>query len=159
MSKAIIEIEKLGTIEVELLPDKAPLTVANFIKLANKKFYDGLTFHRVIGGFMVQGGDPLGTGTGGSDKEIKGEFKANGVTSNDIKHLRGAISMARSGNPDSASSQFFIVHQDAAHLDGQYAAFGNVIKGMEVVDAIAAVPTDRGDKPKAPVIIKSITIA
>ena len=108
---------------------------------------------------MVQGGDPLGTVTGGSDKEIKGEFKANGVTSNDIKHLRGAISMARSGNPASASSQFFIVHQDAAHLDGQYAAFGNVIKGMEVVDAIAAVPTDRGDKPKAPVIIKSITIA
>ena len=129
-----------NTIKCELEPKEAPNTVANFISLANKGFYDGLIFHRVIDGFMIQGGDPEGTGLGGSGKEIKGEFFANGVD-NPISHTRGVISMARSQMNDSASSQFFIVHQDSPHLDGQYAAFGHVTKGMEVVDEICKKTT------------------
>ena len=130
-----IEIEKYGTIEAELDADIAPITVTNFIDLANSKFYDGLTFHRIISGFMIQGGDPDGNGTGGSDKNIKGEFRSNGVE-NSLSHKRGVISMARSSDPDSASSQFFIMHQDADYLDGEYAAFGTVTTGIEIVDQI-----------------------
>ena len=132
---AKIKVKNYGTIEVELDGDTAPITVANFIKLVNDKFYDGLTFHRIISGFMIQGGDPLGNGTGGSDETIKGEFSSNGVENN-ISHKRGVISMARSSDPDSASSQFFIMHQDSTYLDGEYAAFGKVTKGMKVVDKI-----------------------
>lgn len=130
----IFETEK-GNIKAELYADVAPITVANFKKLVESGFYDGLTFHRIIDGFMIQGGDPLGNGMGGSDEKIKGEFSSNGVK-NDLKHERGVLSMARSMNPNSASSQFFIMHADAPHLDGQYAAFGKVIEGMEVVDEI-----------------------
>ena len=132
---AEIEVEDYGTISLELDADTAPITVTNFVNLAKDGFYDGLTFHRIIDGFMIQGGDPLGNGTGGSGETIKGEFSDNGVE-NDISHVRGTISMARSSDPDSASSQFFIVHQDSAYLDGQYAAFGHVTDGMNVVDAI-----------------------
>lgn len=140
---AKIKVKDYGTIEVELDGDTAPITVANFIKLVNEKFYDGLTFHRIMSGFMIQGGDPLGNGTGGSDETIKGEFSSNGVENN-ISHKRGVISMARSSDPDSASSQFFIMHQDSTYLDGEYAAFGKVTKGMKVVDKICedATPTD-----------------
>ena len=131
-----IEIEEYGDIELELDADTAPITVTNFINLINDKFYDGLTFHRIISGFMIQGGDPKGNGTGGSDNKIKGEFKSNGVENN-ISHKRGVISMARASySMDSASSQFFIVHKDSEFLDGDYAAFGHVTKGMEVVDEI-----------------------
>ena len=130
-----IAVEDYGVITVELDADAAPITVANFLKLVDEGFYDGLTFHRIISGFMIQGGDPLGNGTGGSDETIKGEFSANGVK-NSLSHTRGAISMARSSDMDSASSQFFIVHEDSTFLDGQYAAFGYVIDGMDVVDAI-----------------------
>lgn len=130
-----IDVEGYGTITAELYGNAAPITVANFLKLADEGFYDGLTFHRIISGFMIQGGDPLGNGTGGSDETIKGEFSANGVK-NDIAHTRGVLSMARSNAYDSASSQFFIMHADASHLDGAYAAFGRVLSGMEVVDAI-----------------------
>lgn len=130
-----ITVKDYGTISVELNGDKAPITVENFLKLAGDGFYDGLTFHRIISGFMIQGGDPLGTGMGGSDQQIKGEFALNGVE-NDLSHTRGAISMARSKLMDSASSQFFIVHEDSTYLDGQYACFGYVTEGMEVVDAI-----------------------
>ena len=133
---ATIEVESYGTIELALNANVAPITVANFCKLASDGFYDGLTFHRVIEGFMIQGGDPKGDGTGGSDQCIKGEFSQNGVT-NPISHVRGTISMARSTANDSASSQFFIMHKTTTSLDGQYAAFGNVTSGMEVVDAIA----------------------
>ena len=129
-------MENYGEIKLELDGDTAPITVKNFTELAKSGFYDGLTFHRVISGFMIQGGDPNGNGTGGSDKTIKGEFSANGVD-NKISHKRGVISMARSKSYDSASSQFFIMHQDGTHLDGQYAAFGYVTEGMETVDAIA----------------------
>ncbi|MCL2865290.1 MAG: peptidylprolyl isomerase [Lachnospiraceae bacterium] len=131
-----IEIEDHGIIVLELEPDVAPITVENFVRLAEDGFYDGLTFHRIIEGFMIQGGDPEGTGIGGSDENIKGEFSANGVE-NDISHVRGVISMARAQDFDSASSQFFIVHQDATFLDGEYAAFGRVVSGMEIVDALA----------------------
>ena len=127
---AKIKVKDYGTIEVELDGDTAPITVANFIKLVNEKFYDGLTFHRIMSGFMIQGGDPLGNGTGGSDETIKGEFSSNGVENN-ISHKRGVISMARSSDPDSASSQFFIMHQDSTYLDGEYAAFGKVTKVTE----------------------------
>ena len=156
-----IEIEKYGTIDVELDADTAPITVTNFINLANAGFYDGLTFHRIIKGFMIQGGDPEGTGNGGSANKIKGEFSANGVK-NDIKHVRGVISMARANSYDSASSQFFIVHKDAPHLDGMYAAFGHVTSGMEVVDKICdsvKVEDDNGTtlKENQP-IIKSIKV-
>jgi len=133
---ATIEVEGYGTIKLELNATNTPITVSNFAQLATDGFYDGLTFHRVIEGFMIQGGDPLGNGTGGSSRPIKGEFIENGVT-NAIQHKRGVISMARSNDMDSASSQFFIMHQDASHLDGSYAAFGKVTEGMEVVDAIA----------------------
>lgn len=130
-----IEIKDYGTIKLELDADTAPITVTNFIKLAQEGFYDGLTFHRIISGFMIQGGDPEGTGMGDSDETIKGEFSANGVENN-IEHKRGVISMARSNAPDSASSQFFIVHQDSPHLNGQYAAFGSTTEGIEIVDKI-----------------------
>lgn len=132
---AEITIKDYGTIKLELYGDKAPITVENFVKLVNDGFYDGLTFHRIISGFMIQGGDPKGNGTGGSDENIKGEFSENGVE-NDISHVRGVISMARSQDNDSASSQFFIMHQDGTYLDGQYAAFGKVTEGIEIVDKI-----------------------
>ncbi len=132
---AKIKIKKYGTIKVELDADTAPITVTNFVKLANEGFYNGLTFHRIISGFMIQGGDPEGNGTGGSKDTIRGEFSANGVENN-LSHERGVLSMARSSDYDSASSQFFIVHQDADYLDGQYAAFGKVTKGMKIVDKI-----------------------
>ena len=155
--KAIIEVKEFGVIEVELNPSVAPITVENFTKLANKGFYNGLTFHRVIKGFMIQGGCPKGNGTGGPGYCIKGEFFANGIN-NPLKHTRGVISMARAMDPDSAGSQFFIMHQDAPHLDGQYAAFGKVVKGIEVVDAIASVNTNYYDMPLNKVVIKSIKI-
>ena len=141
---ADINVEGYGTITVELDSKAAPKTVENFVSLAKSGFYDGLTFHRIISGFMIQGGDPKGDGTGGSDKKIEGEFASNGHK-NDLKHVRGVISMARSKAPNSASSQFFIMHEDAPHLDGDYAAFGIVISGIEVVDAICADATS-GDK-------------
>ena len=155
--KAIIEINKFGTIKVELNKEVAPLTTENFVKLANKGFYNGLTFHRVIKGFMIQGGCPKGNGTGGPGYSIKGEFAANGVN-NPLKHTRGVISMARAMDPNSAGSQFFIMHQDAPYLDGQYAAFGKVIEGIEVVDAIASVKTNYYDMPLEKVVIKQIKI-
>ena len=144
------------TVKLELYPDVAPESVANFLSLVKKGFYSGKTFHRVISGFMIQGGCPKGTGTGGPGYCIKGEFAANGFR-NDLKHTRGTLSMARSMMPNSAGSQFFIMHKDAPHLDGQYAAFGRVIEGIEVVDRIAAVPTDYNDKPKTPVVMTEVT--
>ena len=155
--KAIIEINKFGTIEVELYKDIAPITVENFVKLANKGFYNGLTFHRIIKGFMIQGGCPKGNGTGGPGYCIKGEFAANGVN-NPISHKRGVISMARAMDPNSAGSQFFIMHKDGEFLDGQYAAFGHVTKGIEVVDAVAGVRTSPNDRPLETVVIKDIRI-
>ncbi len=152
-----MDMENGDYIKLELYPNIAPITVANFVDLCNNHFYDGVIFHRVINGFMIQGGDPTGTGMGGSDTQIKGEFQANGVQ-NDLKHERGVISMARSNNKDSASSQFFIVHQTASHLDGQYAGFGRVIDGMDTVDAIASVATDQNDKPLADQKIKTIRV-
>ncbi len=155
--QAIIEIKDFGTIKVELNKEQAPITVDNFVKLANKGFYNGLTFHRVINGFMIQGGCPIGNGTGGPGYCIKGEFKANGVN-NTISHKRGVISMARAMDFDSAGSQFFIMHKDGEFLDGQYAAFGQVTEGIEVVDAVAKVRTTPNDRPYEAVVIKSITI-
>jgi len=152
-----IEMENGGIIKLELDESAAPNTTKNFKYLANKGFYNGLIFHRVIPGFMIQGGCPDGTGMGGPGYGIKGEFSANGV-SNPLKHSRGVISMARAMNPNSAGSQFFIMHADSPHLDGQYAAFGRVVEGMDVVDAIAATPTDMRDKPKADMRIKRITL-
>lgn len=143
-----IQMENGKEIKLALYPDIAPITVENFVKLVKDGFYDGLIFHRVISGFMIQGGCPDGTGMGGPGHNIKGEFASNGVK-NDLKHERGVISMARSGNPNSAGSQFFIMHQDSPHLDGQYAAFGKVVEGMDVVDEIAAIPVDYSDRPKA----------
>ncbi len=143
--------------EAELYPDVAPITVDNFVSLIKEDFFKGIIFHRVISGFMIQGGDPTGTGMGGSKKEIKGEFLANGVVNN-LKHERGVLSMARTNDPNSASSQFFIMHQDAPYLDGQYAAFGKVTKGIEVVDEIASVKTDRMDKPLVDQVIKTIQL-
>ena len=157
MNKVVLKVKDYGEIRLELYPEHAPITVENFIKLVNKGFYNGLTFHRVIKGFMIQGGCPKGNGTGGPGYEIKGEFLSNGVN-NPIKHTRGVISMARAMDPDSAGSQFFIMHKDAPHLDGQYAAFGKVSEGIEVVDKIASVRTDFRDKPLSAVIIESITI-
>ena len=145
----IIEMENGAKIKIELDRTAAPNTVNNFLSLADKGFYNGLIFHRVIPGFMIQGGCPDGTGMGGPGYSIKGEFAANGVK-NPIKHKRGVISMARAMNPNSAGSQFFIMHQDAPHLDGQYAAFGHVVEGMETVDAIAATPTNFSDRPLDP---------
>ncbi len=153
----VIEMENGKRIKLELYPDAAPITVANFEKLVNEGFYDGLIFHRVIKNFMIQGGDPEGTGMGGAKDKIKGEFLTNGVN-NPIKHECGVISMARSSMPNSASSQFFIVHKDAPHLDGQYAAFGKVIEGMDVVDEIADVQTDYMDKPVVEQKMKKVTI-
>lgn len=157
MTRAVIEMENGSRILLELNAEAAPETVKNFVKLANQGFYDGLTFHRVISGFMIQGGCPKGNGTGGPGYTIKGEFESNGVP-NPIKHQRGVISMARAMHPDSAGSQFFIMHEDAPHLDGQYAAFGTVTEGMDTVDAIAACETDRDDKPITPQVIKKITV-
>ena len=155
--KAIINIKDYGTIKVELNPAEAPITVENFVKLAKSGFYTGLTFHRVIKNFMIQGGCPIGNGTGGPGYGIKGEFKSNGVN-NTISHKRGVISMARAYDPDSAGSQFFIMHKDGPYLDGNYAAFGETIEGIEVVDKIASVRTSPSDRPYTPVIIESITI-
>ena len=153
----VIEMMDGGIIKLELDETNAPITVKNFIELVNEHFYDGLIFHRVIEGFMIQGGDPLGNGTGGSKKNIVGEFLANGHV-NKLKHTRGVISMARAAHPDSASSQFFIMHKDAPHLDGSYAAFGKVVEGMDVVDRIATTPVDGRDKPLKEQKIKTITI-
>ena len=152
-----ITMENGGVIEGELYPDKAPQSVRNFIDLCDHHFYDGLIFHRVIPSFMIQGGCPEGTGMGGPGWHIKGEFLQNGVA-NPIKHTRGVISMARAMDPNSAGSQFFIMHQDAPHLGGGYAAFGHVVSGIEVVDEIAAVPTDWNDKPRTPVVMEKVEI-
>ncbi len=159
MSNPIVtmKIKNMGEIKIELEPTIAPNTVNNFIELVQKGFYDGLIFHRVISGFMIQGGDPLGKGIGGPGYSIKGEFLANGVVNN-LKHSRGVISMARSMHPDSAGSQFFIMHQDAPHLDGQYAAFGKVIEGLDIVDKIANVATNRMDKPLEDVVIECVNV-
>ena len=154
---ATIEMEDGGVITLELYPEVAPISVNNFISLANKGFYDGLIFHRVISGFMIQGGDPQGSGMGGPGYSIKGEFAGNGVK-NDLSHARGVLSMARAQNPNSAGSQFFIMHADGPFLDGQYAAFGKVVEGIEVVDRIAAVKTDFMDKPKDPQRMKKVSV-
>ena len=154
----IIEMDNGRTIKIEVDEQAAPVTAANFLKLVKEGFYDGLTFHRIIPGFMIQGGDPKGNGTGGSFQTIKGEFAANGFN-NPIHHVRGVISMARAMDPDSASSQFFIMHDDAAYLDGQYAAFGKVVEGMDAVDEIASVPTGFNDRPVTPVVMKKVYIA
>lgn len=151
------EMESGDEIKLELFPEIAPNTVKNFISLVNHDFYDGLIFHRVIKNFMIQGGDPEGTGMGGPGYAIKGEFSQNGFR-NDLKHDRGVISMARSFMPDSAGSQFFIMHKDSPHLDGQYAGFGKVIEGMDVVDKIAETKTDRQDRPKEDVRIKKASV-
>ncbi len=153
-----ITMEDGGIMSGELYPAKAPNSVNNFIALAQSGFYDGLTFHRVIPGFMIQGGCPQGTGTGGPGYSIRGEFAANGFKQNDLAHKRGVLSMARAMSPNSAGSQFFIMVDAAPHLDGQYAAFGKVLEGMDVADAIVSVPTDFNDKPKTSQKIKSITI-
>ena len=159
MSNPVVTIKMAngGTITAELYPEIAPNTVNNFISLIKKGFYNGLIFHRVIAGFMIQGGCPNGNGMGGPGYTIPGEFESNGFK-NDLRHTRGVLSMARSQHPDSAGSQFFIMHRPAPHLDGQYAAFGKVVEGMDVVDAIATTPTDYSDRPKTPVVIKTITI-
>ena len=157
MKKVIIEMENGDVMKGELYPEIAPITVANFEKLANEGFYDGLTFHRVIPGFMIQGGCPLGNGTGGPVYSIKGEFAANGVN-NDLRHTRGVLSMARAMDPDSAGSQFFIMVEDAPHLDGQYAAFGKITDGMEAADRIVNVRRDWNDCPREKQIIKTISI-
>lgn len=152
-----IEMENGGIMRLELYPDIAPITVKNFLDLVNDGFYDGLIFHRVINNFMIQGGDPTGTGMGGSENTIKGEFAQNGVK-NDLSHTRGVISMARSQSYDSASSQFFIVHQDSTYLDGSYAAFGKMVDGYDVLDEIATTPTDSNDKPLTDQVIKTIRV-
>ncbi|MCH3954209.1 MAG: peptidylprolyl isomerase [Eubacterium sp.] len=158
MKKVTITMENGGVMTGELYEDIAPITVENFEKLAKSGFYDGLTFHRVIPGFMIQGGDPDGTGAGGPGYSIKGEFSANGVK-NDLKHTTGVLSMARTMDPNSAGSQFFIMVADAPHLDGQYAAFGKITEGMEVAQEIANVPRSMwNDKPEEPVVIKTITV-
>lgn len=148
----------MGDIKAELYPDVAPVTVKNFVDLIKKGFYNGLTFHRVIDGFMIQGGCPKGNGTGGPGYCIKGEFRANGVK-NDLKHERGVLSMARAMDPDSAGSQFFIMHETSPHLDGQYAAFGKVTDGMDVVDRIASVRTDFNDRPLEKVVINEMRVS
>ena len=153
----IIEMENGKKIKIELYPEIAPESCANFEKLVKQGFYDGLIFHRVIPGFMIQGGCPDGTGMGGPGWTIKGEFASNGFK-NDLRHTRGVLSMARSMMPNSAGSQFFIMHKDAPHLDGDYAAFGKVVEGLEVVDEIAGTPTGRGDKPVKPQVMKKVYI-
>lgn len=157
MKKVIIEMENGDVMKGELYPEIAPITVANFEKLAGEGFYDGLTFHRVIPGFMIQGGCPLGNGTGGPGYSIKGEFAANGVK-NDLKHTRGVLSMARAMDPNSAGSQFFIMVEDAPHLDGQYAAFGKITDGLDAADRIVNVKRDWSDCPREKQIIKTISI-
>ncbi len=152
-----IEMENGGIIKAELYPDVAPNTVNSFVSLVSKGFYDGLIFHRVIPGFMIQGGDPTGTGMGGPDYSIKGEFSQNGFENN-LMHERGVLSMARSMMPDSAGSQFFIMHANAPHLDGAYAAFGKVLEGLEVVDAIADTATDYSDRPYENQVMKKVTV-
>lgn len=152
-----IEMEEGGTIKAELLPEVAPNTVNNFISLIQKGFYDGLIFHRVIKGFMIQGGDPSGRGVGGPGYTIKGEFTSNGFK-NALKHERGVLSMARTNDPDSAGSQFFIMHENSPHLDGQYASFGKVIEGMDVVDKIASTKTDFSDRPLSAQRMKKVTV-
>ena len=153
--QVLIKVKNLGEMKLELFPSVAPITVKNFLDLVEQNFYKGIIFHRVIKGFMIQGGDPTGTGMGGSKNKIKGEFSSNGVK-NDLSHERGVISMARTQIPDSASSQFFIMHEDAPHLDGSYAAFGITTKGFDVIDKIANVKTDFRDRPLSPVKMKSI---
>ena len=157
--KATIQMEDGGIIEMELYPDIAPQSVYNFVSLAKQGYYDGVIFHRVISGFMIQGGDPTGTGGGSPGYTIKGEFALNGVENN-LSHIRGVVSMARKGDPlyDSAGSQFFIVHEDSTFLDGSYAAFGKVLTGMDVVDTIASTQTDKNDRPTEDVVIKTVTI-
>ena len=152
-----ITMQDGGVIDLELDAQAAPITVENFLKLVNDGFYDGLTFHRIIPGFMIQGGCPEGTGMGGPGWHIKGEFARNGVA-NPIRHTRGVISMARAMDPNSAGSQFFIMHDDAPHLDGGYAAFGHVVSGMDVVDRIADVATDYNDRPLEPVVMESVRV-
>lgn len=152
-----ITMQNGKTIDIELDHSAAPITCENFEKLVKDGFYNGLTFHRVISGFMIQGGDPQGTGMGGPGYRIKGEFKHNGFSQNNLKHDRGVLSMARSMMPDTAGSQFFIMHDKAPHLDGEYAAFGKVIEGMDVVDAIANTATDYNDRPKAEQKMKKVT--
>ncbi len=152
-----IEMENGKKMKIELYPEVAPITVSNFVSLAKKGFYDGIIFHRVIKGFMIQGGDPNGRGDGGPGYSIKGEFNSNGFK-NDLKHTRGVISMARTMDPNSAGSQFFIMHKDAPHLDGEYAAFGKVIEGIEVVDEIARVRTDFSDRPLEKQVMKKVTV-
>ena len=152
------EMENGKTFQAELYPDKAPNTVNNFISLVKKSYYDGLIFHRVIAGFMIQGGDPNGTGTGGPGYHIKGEFAGNGFKQNDIGHVRGVLSMARAQHPDSAGSQFFVMHEDADYLDGQYAGFGKVVDGMETVDEIANTKTDWSDRPYETQKMKKVTV-
>lgn len=150
-------MENGDVMKAELYPDVAPNTVNNFISLVKKGFYDGLIFHRVIAGFMIQGGDPEGSGMGGPGYSIKGEFNYNGVENN-LKHSRGVLSMARAQHPDSASSQFFIMHADAPHLDGQYAAFGKLVEGEDVLDSIASIDTDWSDRPRTPQVMKTVTV-
>ena len=157
-TKVKVVMKDGGEFVIELMEEYAPATVENFVNLVEEGFYDGLIFHRVIAGFMAQGGDPTGTGMGGSGVNIPGEFRSNGFGANTLKHERGVISMARSMAKDSASSQFFICFEDAPHLDGEYAAFGKVTEGMEVVDAFALVPTDYMDKPTEPIVIETMTI-
>ena len=157
-SKVLFEIEGIGEFVIELMPEYAPKTVENFKKLVGEGFYDGLIFHRVIPGFMAQGGDPEGTGMGGSKDSIEGEFASNGFSDNTLKHERGTVSMARTKDPNSASSQFFICFDDASYLDGEYAAFGKVVYGMETVDKIGEAVTDENDKPLVDVVIKSARI-
>lgn len=152
------EMENGKKFQAELYPDKAPNTVNNFISLVKKGYYDGLIFHRVIAGFMIQGGDPNGTGTGGPGYHIKGEFAGNGFKQNDIGHVRGVLSMARAQHPDSAGSQFFVMHEDADYLDGQYAGFGKVVEGMETVDEIANTKTDWSDRPYETQKMKKVTV-
>ena len=158
-TKVKVIMENGGEFTIELMPEYAPATVENFVNLVEENFYDGIIFHRVIAGFMAQGGDPTGTGMGGSGVNIPGEFRSNGFGANTLKHERGVISMARSMDKDSASSQFFICFEDAPHLDGEYAAFGKVTEGMEVVDSFADVPTDYMDKPTEPIVIKTMVIS
>ena len=150
-------MENGDTFKAELYPDIAPQSVYNFVSLINKGFYNGLTFHRIIPGFMIQGGDPEGTGMGGPGYSIKGEFASNGFK-NDLKHTKGVLSMARSMVPDSAGSQFFIMHETSPHLDGEYAAFGKITEGQDIIDAIAVVDTDYSDRPRTPQVIKTVTV-
>ena len=152
-----IEMNNGDIMKAELYPEIAPNTVNNFISLVKKGFYDGLIFHRVIAGFMIQGGDPEGSGMGGPGYSIKGEFNYNGVENN-LKHSRGVLSMARAQHPDSAGSQFFIMHADAPHLDGQYAAFGKLVEGEDVLDSIASIDTDWSDRPRTPQVMKTVTV-